>query len=298
VVETPHGFQLVRAVIGDKRAEDATGSDRAELVWVPDQHELRIRLLDRGEEFREVVGASHPGLVEDHDAVAVEDHRRGAALALVEELRECFGSDTRLPAEHLRRHSGGREPDRVIARGLPGATRGVECARLPRARRTDEKSDALATGEQPAHCLALVPAERRVREHPVDGQLVDDGRACVTASVNLFEDRCFTPKRCPRREARRAVSLDRRRAVSPPQRHGWLRRERTGERDHLRVGEHPFCENLHALATSSAVVALTNRDTSSMTSARPHVALCSSRRTMTFATTSSVGGPPGAQVGW
>ena len=28
VVETPHGFQLVRAVIGDKRAEDPTGSDR------------------------------------------------------------------------------------------------------------------------------------------------------------------------------------------------------------------------------------------------------------------------------
>ena len=100
----------------------------AELVRVPNRHELGVRLLDRGEELREVVGASHPGLVEDHDAVAVEDHRRGAALTLVEELRECLGSDTRLLAEHLRRHSGGREPDRVIARGLPCTTRGVESA--------------------------------------------------------------------------------------------------------------------------------------------------------------------------
>jgi len=79
-----------------------------------------------------------------------------------------------------------------------------------RARRTDEKSDALATGEQPTHCLALVPTERRVREHPVDGQLVDDGRVRVTASVDFFEDRCLTPKRCPRRETHRAVPLDRR----------------------------------------------------------------------------------------
>jgi len=38
--ETPHGFQLVRAVIGDKRAEDAAGSDRAELVWVPNNTSL------------------------------------------------------------------------------------------------------------------------------------------------------------------------------------------------------------------------------------------------------------------
>ena len=70
----------------------------------------------------------------------------------------------------------------------------------------------------------------------------------VTASVDFFEDRCLTPKRCPRRETHRAVPLDRRRAVSPSQRLGRLRRERTGERDHLRVGEHPLCENLHALA--------------------------------------------------
>jgi len=46
-----NGFQLVRAVIGDKRAEDAAGSDRTELVRVPKPTaSLASACFDRGEE--------------------------------------------------------------------------------------------------------------------------------------------------------------------------------------------------------------------------------------------------------
>jgi len=125
--ETPYGFQLVRAVIGDKRAEDAAGptaragaGPQPTRAWRPPAS-TAARSFARVRAWRAIPVSSR-----NHDACGGRDHRRGAALALVEELRECLGSDTRLLAEHLRRHSGGREPDRVIAAACQARRAGVE----------------------------------------------------------------------------------------------------------------------------------------------------------------------------
>jgi hypothetical protein len=218
------------------------------LVRVPDQDKLRIGLFDRGEELREIVGPGHPGLVEDHDAVAVEDQGHRAPLVLEEELRKRLGAHAGLLTQDLRRHRGGREPDRVVTRCLPCAPRGIERSGLSRSCGTDEERDALATFDESAHRVPLVLAEGRVREHPVDDRRADDGGVRVAPRVDAFEDRRFATQRRPSREAHCAVALDRRHAVSPSERRGYFRGERSCEAHDLRVGEHPLREDLRALA--------------------------------------------------
>ena len=147
VAEAPQCLQLVCSVVGDERAEDATRSDRAELVGIAGQDELRVRRLDHFEQPREVVGADHAGLVQDDDAAAAEHERRRVTRRLVEELGEGLRAHACLLVEDLRGHRRRSEADRLVTGGLPARSCLVEGTRLSRARRADEEGEAFATGE-------------------------------------------------------------------------------------------------------------------------------------------------------
>ncbi len=83
VAEAAHRGQHRRVGAVDDGGEHAAGADRAELLVVADQQQLRVGLAHRGEDRVELAGGDHARLVDDHQLPGLQRPRRVRLVGLV-----------------------------------------------------------------------------------------------------------------------------------------------------------------------------------------------------------------------
>ena len=179
--------------------ERPAGADLGQLAVVANEHELPVGLLDMPEQFRELAGREHPGLIHDEHAAVGEST---AAVEIVQQGGDARALDAGPLSQLVGRTPRHRDAQNRVARLLPRLASGAERERLARSCLSGHHREAV-----PAEAQGLDHAPLVRRQHrPCGYDSLDDGSVRHTRSGSTRSESSVDEVTLERQVLRRRIA--------------------------------------------------------------------------------------------